>query len=64
MRKLAAALKLIAFLPGVLLQLAGMALTFLGWTIMVLGIALRLIGAVLTGALIVTRGVIRLASRA
>ena len=52
-------LKVIAFLPGVLLQLLGMLLTCIGWTIMVLGFTLRLIGAILTGTLIVTRGVIR-----
>lgn len=52
-------LRLIGFLPGILLQLAGMVLTLAGWSLLALGLALRLIGGFMAGMLIVTRGLFR-----
>ena len=52
-------LRLIAFLPGILLQLVGMLFTLLGWSLMALGLALRLTGGLMAGMLIVTRGLFR-----
>ena len=52
-------LRMIAFLPGIALQMVGMLLTLLGWSLMALGLALRLCGGIMAGMLIVTRGLFR-----
>ena len=52
-------LRLIAFLPGILLQTVGMLFTLLGWSLMALGLVLRLVGGIMAGMLIVTRGLFR-----
>lgn len=52
-------IRLIGFLPGIILQLAGMLFTLAGWSLMALGLALRLMGGLMAGMLIVTRGLFR-----
>ena len=52
-------LRLIAFLPGIVLQIVGMLFTLVGWSLMALGLALRLAGGLMAGMLIVTRGLFR-----
>lgn len=49
----------ITFLPSAILTLAGMLLTLVGCLLMALGLTLRICGGLISGVLIVTRGLFR-----
>lgn len=52
-------LHLIGFIPGLVLQILGMLFTLAGYALVTMGVTLRVLGAILSGFIIVTRGLIR-----
>lgn len=51
--------RIITFLPSAILTLVGMLLTLTGCLLMALGLTLRICGGLMSGVLIVTRGLFR-----